>query len=343
MVRILLALLLMVGLATGGPMLPGCGDRSTTTPTTTESSGTTEAPVSAPPAATEPETPSTGGEEKPAAKVDPIFVGAGDIAECGTNNDEATALLLDGIVTGNPKAEVHVFTAGDNAYEDGTTREFTDCYEPTWGRHKTRTRAAPGNHDYGSGNAAGYFAYFGTDAGDPTKGYYSYTVGTWLIVVLNSNCSQVGGCETGSAQGEWLERTLAAASATCTLAIWHHPRFSSGIQHPSDSRTAAFWELLYQHKAEIVLNGHDHNYQRFAPQTPEALADATRGIREFIVGTGGAAGAAYTFGPDIANGEVRQSGVFGVLQLTLHTDSYDWQFVPIAGQTFTDSGTGTCH
>src|SRR5688572_15383634 len=260
---------------------------------------------------------------------DPVFVGAGDISNCGSNNnDEATAKLLDGI-TGT------IFTLGDNAYPDGTAAQFADCYAPTWGRHKNRTRPSPGNHEYHTAGASGYYEYFGASAGDPGKGYYSYNLGAWHIISLNSEVDYAA----SSAQVQWLRADLAANSAVCTLAYWHRPRFSSGT-HGNSSRAQAFWNALYEYGADVVLNGHDHTYERFAPQNPNGQADPNRGIREFIVGTGGAG--LYPFPSIQPNSEIRNNTAFGVLKLTLHATSYDWQFVPVAGQTFTDSGIGNC-
>src|SRR3990172_4070962 len=258
---------------------------------------------------------------------DPVFVGAGDIANCSGNNDESTAKLLD-VIAGT------VFTLGDNVYPDGTAAQFTDCYGPTWGRHKDRTRPSPGNHDYHTAGASGYFGYFGAAAGDPAKGYYSYNLGAWHIISLNSEI----GYAAGSAQEQWLRTDLAANNSMCTLAYWHHPRFSSG-QHGNSSRSQAFWQALYDFEADVILNGHDHTYERFAPQNPSGQADP-KGIREFVVGTGGAG--LYPFPNIQPNSEVRNNTTHGVLKLTLHTTSYDWQFVPIAGQTFTDSGSANC-
>jgi len=259
---------------------------------------------------------------------DPVFVGAGDISNCSHNNDEATAKLLDGIAG-------TVFTLGDNVYPDGAPAEFTNCYGPTWGRHKDRTRPAPGNHDYHTAGASGYYNYFGASAGDPSKGYYSYNLGAWHIISLNSEV----GYAAGSAQEQWLRADLAANKSMCTLAYWHHPRFSSG-NHGNSTRSQAFWQALYDYGADVVLSGHDHTYERFGLQNPSAQADSTRGIREFVVGTGGAG--LYPFPTIQPNSQVRNNTTFGVLKLTLHATSYDWQFVPIAGQTFTDSGTSNC-
>lgn len=268
-----------------------------------------------------------------APNADPVLVGAGDIAS-SSSGDTATALLLDGIAG-------TVFTIGDNAYENGSTSDFANYYEATWGRHKARTRPAPGNHDYQTGGATGYYNYFGAAAGDPTRGYYSYVLDTWLIVVINSNCGNIGGCQTGSPQEVWLRNELAANPDKNVLAYWHHPRFSSGSGHGNNPSMQPIWQTLYNFGADVVLGGHDHNYERFAPQNPTGGADPAYGIREFVVGTGGRS--FYSFNPPIPNSEVRNSDTYGVIKLTLHPTSYDWQFIPEAGRTFTDSGTGFTH
>jgi acid phosphatase type 7 len=261
------------------------------------------------------------------------LLAAGDIAGCSTNGDEATAKLLDGLAG-------TVATLGDNVYESGTASEFIQCYEPTWGRHKSRTKPAPGNHEYLTSGASGYYGYFGAAAGDSTKGYYSYELGSWHIVVLNSNCSAIGGCTAGSAQETWLRQDLAANPTSCTLAYWHHPRFSFG-EYSNDPRMQALWQALDEAGAEIVLSGHDHNYQRYAPLNPDGTRDDASGIRQFVVGTGGRSH--YALGSPPANVEASNSDTFGDLQLTLHPTSYDWVFIPIAGQSFTDAGSGICH
>jgi calcineurin-like phosphoesterase family protein len=277
-------------------------------------------------------------ESTPAAG-DPVLVGAGDIARCGSLGDEATAALIDGVVTQFP--DVTVFTVGDNAYNSGTAQQFADCYGPSWGRHKDRTRPAVGNHDYGAPGASGYFAYFGAAAGDPTKGYYDYVTGAWHVIVLNSSCAAGGGCAAGSVQEQWLRAVLTGSNAQCTLAIWHHPTFSSSSQHGSHSALRPFWQTLYDFGADVVLSGHDHVYERFAPQTSTGVLDPDFGIRQFTVGTGGSSH--YQFGSALPNSEVRNNDTAGVLKLTLHDGSYDWEFLPEPGKTFTDSGTGTCH
>ena len=269
--------------------------------------------------------PETGG--------DPVLVGAGDIAEC--RGDVLTARLLDSIAG-------TVFTAGDNAYYYGTLEDFARCYTPSWGRHRARTRPAPGNHEFRTGGGSDYFTYFGEAAGNPSLGYYSYDLGTWHIVSLNSNCDEVGGCQAGSAQEKWLRADLAAHPARCTAAYWHHPLFSSGQHGGNPKAMLDIWNDLYDAGAEIVINGHDHDYERFAPQDPSGHLDRERGIREFVVGTGGASLRKFPRDP-VANSEKRNDRTWGVLKLTLHPDSYDWEFIPVAGQTFTDLGSWPCH
>ena len=230
---------------------------------------------------------------------------------------------------------------GDTAYESGSTADFKSCYGPSWGQVKDRTQPAVGNHEYQTPKAAGYFAYFGAAAGDPSKGYYSYDLGSWHLIVLNSNCSQVGGCQNGSPQETWLKSDLAAHSNLCTLAYWHHPRFSSG-EHGNFLGVQDLWNDLYASGAELVLNGHDHDYERFAPQDPNGNLDLANGIREFVVGTGGKSERNLA-GVPIQNSKITFTGVYGVLKLTLNPTSYDWQFIPVAGSNASDSGSGMCH
>jgi calcineurin-like phosphoesterase family protein len=270
------------------------------------------------------------------SSADPVLAGAGDIADCGTSaRDEETAQLLDGLPTAG------VFTLGDNAYNSGTAAEFQNCYAPTWGRHKARTRPSAGNHDYGTAGAAGYFGYFGATAGEPGKGWYSYDVGAWHVVVLNTNCYPVGGCDPGDPQVAWLRADLAAHPADCTLAYWHHPLFTSR-RDSQEPASATFWQVLYEAGADLILTGHAHVYERFAPQTPTGALDLAYGIRQITAGTGGYS--LYTFDSTPApNSQVRFNDAHGVLKLTLHPTSYEWQFLPIAGATSTDSGTTACH
>jgi hypothetical protein len=265
-----------------------------------------------------------------------VLVGAGDIAGCNNPGDETTAALLDGIAG-------TVFTLGDNVYPTGTLSTYNACYEPSWGRHKARTRPVMGNHEYDSSGNTGHFSYFGASAGPVGKGYYSYDLGAWHIIVLNSNssCTTIS-CAPNSPQDMWLRADLAAHSNVCTLAYWHHPRFNSGGTHGNNTAVGNFWNALSENGADVILNGHEHIYERFAPQTPAATPDPTNGIRQFTVGTGGSSH--YTsFGTIQPNSVVRNGTTFGVLKLTLHATSYDWQFIPVAGATFKDSGTGNCH
>jgi hypothetical protein len=263
-----------------------------------------------------------------------VLIGAGDIADCiDLAGAEATAKLLDANAG-------TVMALGDLAYPNGAPEDFK-CYDKTWGRVKDRTRPAVGNHEFHSMGASYYFQYFGAAAGDPKTGYYSYELGTWHVVVLNSECKEVGGCEAGSPEEKWLRADLAAHPAGCTLAYFHKPRFSSGLNHGNDPEVGAFWQALYDANAELILNGHDHDYERFAPQDPNGRAAAKRGIREFVVGTGGKN--LREFGIPKANSEVRNNTAFGVLKLTLKATGYDWKFIPEAGKTFTDSGSGNCH
>lgn len=263
------------------------------------------------------------------ASADPVLVGAGDIATCSGSGDDATANLLDSLAG-------TVITLGDNAYDSGTSTEFANCYNPTWGRDKSRTKPAAGNHDYVTSGAAGYFSYFGAAAGDPARGYYSYNLGAWHIIVLNSEINNAA----GSPQETWLRQDLAANPAACTLAYWHKPLFSSGSTHGSNPGMKALWQALSDYHADVVLNGHEHNYERFAPQTADGVASAT-GMREFVVGTGGKSH--YPFGTILANSQVRNSDTYGVIKFSLHANNYDWQFIPVAGATFSDSGSATCN
>ena len=260
---------------------------------------------------------------------DPVFVGAGDISNSGSG-DSATAALINNL----PNATV--FTAGDNVYDSGTTTEFNTYYHPTWGQFKARTKPAPGNHDYNTAGAAGYYGYFfgGQPAGNE---YYSYDLGNWHIVSLNSEIAH----SAGSAQETWLRNDLAASSKPCTLAYWHKPLFTSGANHAPDTSQRPLFQALYDYNADVVVTGHNHQYERFGPMNPTGGLDTARGIREFVAGMGGASH--YSFGTIQANSEARNSDTYGVLKFTLHSNSYDWQFVPEAGKSYNDSGTTACH
>jgi hypothetical protein len=252
-----------------------------------------------------------------------VFVGAGDIAACDGNSED-TARLLDGI--GGT-----VFTLGDHAYPRGTDEQFRNCYEPTWGRHKGRTRPSPGNHDYESSRTAGpYFDYFGLSAGPAGAGYYSFQLGSWLVLSMNSNASI-------PAQVTWMKNILERSRARCTLAYWHHSLFSSGDETKAEA-VRDWWDALYDAGADVILSSHAHLYERFAPQDEWGRPDPERGIRQFVVGTGGAP--VHRPGGRAPNSEALISA-FGVLKLTLAADGYDWQFVPVSGPG--DSGSGRCH
>ena len=295
------------------------------------SSGSPAASVAASSSPSATPTPAAGAIGS--ASIDAVLVGAGDIADCSLDKGGATAKLIASIAG-------TVFTAGDNAYPDGTPQQFRDCYDPTWGAFKARTRPAAGNHDWVTKGAAGYLDYFGAAAAPTGKTWYSYELGAWHVIVLDSDCQQVGGCTADSPEGTWLSADLAASRATrCTIAIWHHPRFSSGV-HGNDAEVAPFWRALYAAGADIVVNGHDHDYERFAPQDPEGRADDARGIREFVVGTGGAE--LRTFPTTRPNSVVRASVAHGVIEFTLHQSSYEWAFHSTTGE-FSDSGAGACH
>jgi hypothetical protein len=262
------------------------------------------------------------------------LVGAGDIAGCDFKHDSKTARLLG-------KIPATVFTLGDSVYPDGTRKQFRDCYDPTWGKYKKRTRPSVGNRDYETSGAEPYFDYFGWRAGKPSRGYYSYDLGAWHIVALNSNCKEVGGCEWRSAQGHWLRRDLDRHRARCTLAYFHHPLYASGSGYDSPE-VKPFWHVLYNHHAEVILNGHAHRYERFARIKPSGARSLAKGIRQFIVGTGGAPGGSQ-HGPNDPRVQAKKVGAPGVLKLELGSGFYHWKFVPVAGRNYTDSGRARCH
>ena len=289
-----------------------------------------------------------------AAEPDPVIAAAGDIA-CDPNDpdfgappgtgancrDMETSDLLVGAGLDA------VLALGDIQYPCANTGLINASYDQSWGRVKSITHPAVGNHEYNTsanppcdGLATDYFSYFGASAGNPGEGYYSYDIGEWHIVAPNSNCSKVGGCHPGSPQEQWLRADLAANPASCTLAYWHHARWSSGSKHGSDPKTEGLVRALYEAGADVVLTAHDHNYERFAPQDPSGVLDTQAGLRQFVVGTGGKS--LRDFDAPIANSEVRASA-FGMLKLTLHPNSYDWDFEAIPGEPFSDSGTTACH
>lgn len=251
------------------------------------------------------------------------MVAVGDIGSCASEADEAVADLASH-TTGT------IALLGDNVYERGTAAEYKACFEPAWGPLLDRFRPSPGNHDYLTSDASGYFGWFGAAAGAPGQGWYSYEVGTWHIVVLNSNCSFVGGCDAGSPQLTWLEADLRAHPSACVLAYWHHPRYSSG-RHGSTTAMEPSWAALAAAGVDVILAGHDHTYER-------VLVD---GVREFVVGTGGRSHYPFTKDP-LPTTEVRDDQDFGLLRLALGEGWYEWQFVPVGSSTFADSGSGDC-
>jgi hypothetical protein len=289
------------------------------------------------------------GEKTPPTAVVPptpdepvILVGAGNIASCGSLADDATATLIDGI----PGT---VFALGDNAYVDGSAASYNQCYHPTWGRFVDRTKAVMGNHDYDTGNADAAFDYFGTRAGPRGLGYHSFDIGAWHIIVLNDAGQYFAenpfmNWNTGSPQEVWLKADLAANTKKCIAAMFHVPMFLSSntagyIREPEKKN---LWDILYAAKADIVLNGQQHHYERMAPMNPEGARDDALGIREFIVGTGGGHGVILPTVSIQPNSQVLAAAI-GVLKLTLYKDHYTWQFVPVPGESFTDSGTQACH
>jgi hypothetical protein len=288
-----------------------------------------------------------------ASAADPVIAAAGDIACDSTNasfnGGAGTASAcrqraVSDLLVGQPIAAV--LTLGDHQYENDAYAAYVRVFEPTWGRLKSLIHPVIGNREYTTPGAAGYFDYFNGPgvltgpAGERTKAYYSYDVGTWHVIALNSNCSQVGGCSTTSPQTTWLRSDLAARPSPCTLAYFHHPRFTSGTPG-NNTAVQPLWQALYNANADVVLNGHAHGYERFAPLTPVGTLDNARGIRQFVVGTGGRSH--QTFISSQPNTEVRNNTTFGALTVALHPTSYDWQFNPERGATFTDRGSALCH
>jgi len=271
-----------------------------------------------------------------------VLAGAGDIGWCNRPGAQATGKLIQAVIQSFPGTVG--FTAGDNAYPHGEKADFDQCYAPYWGPFLNLTRPSPGNHDYEQAGASAYFDYFGGNAGPNRRGYYSFTLGNppaWLVLSLNSEDDM----RQGSLQHQWLTGELTARPVPCTVAIWHRPLFSSG-PNPKEraSEIRDVWRTLYNSGVDIIINGHDHTYERFGPQTPEGLADSAKGIRQFVVGTGGAD--PYARGSTASNSEVfisGQDGVpkYGVLKLTLNPNQYQWEYIPTGGNS--DSGSASCH
>jgi hypothetical protein len=264
----------------------------------------------------------------PLPSIDPsatTLLAVGDIGYCGGTQDEAVAKLAKSL----PGT---IALLGDIAYENGSASDYHHCFDPAWGPLLPRIRPAPGNHEYQTTDATGYFAEFGAGSGTPGGGWYSYDLGSWHVAVLNSNCVAVGGCGQGSPQLAWLKADLLAHPAACTLAYWHHPRYSSG-RHGDNPLTAPLWAALAAAGADLVLEGHDHDYERFAP---------IDGMRSFVVGTGGRSLYELLRPPERAS-ELRVNRSYGLLMLTLGTADYRWQFIPASGSSLSDAGTDVCH
>lgn len=281
-----------------------------------------------------------GGSDAPNASTgtgSATLLAAGDIAECENQGDEATAKIL----ASYPDATIAPL--GDLAYQRGSDSDFDRCYGPSWGKFKDRTRPATGNHDHSTKNAQGFSNFFGPRGGPYDKYYYSYDLGSWHAVVLNSDCWRVGGCDADDPQAEWLRRDLEGNSSLCTVAYWHRPRFTSGrYGEPKETdRVDPLWRILTEAGVDVLLVAHDHDYERFAPMNADGQPDAT-GVREFVVGTGG--GNLRPFGnPPLATTAVRDNTTWGILRLNLSPGSYAWKFLPAVGGSFTDAGEGTCH
>jgi alkaline phosphatase len=265
--------------------------------------------------------PSEGasGTPRPSPKT---LVAVGDIGSCDSQADEAVADVaqrLGGMVA----------SLGDTVYDHGSDQEFAQCFDPAWGPMKSRIRPAVGNHEYETDGAAGYFDYFGRAAGARGEGWYSYDYGGWHVVVLNSNCSLVA-CGPGSPQLDWLRGDLARADASCLLAYWHHPRWSSG-RHGSQGFVQPFWDVLERNGVDVILNGHDHDYERISVD----------GVREFVVGTGGRSIYSFTKAA-LPTTEARTDQAYGALWLELAPGEYGWRFVALGNSGFQDTGSGTC-
>jgi acid phosphatase type 7 len=284
-----------------------------------------------------------------AAASDPVVAAAGDIAcspsDSSFNNARGSGNRCRMMATSDLLVN-HGLTAvlalGDDQYNGGAYADYLASYDPTWGRVKSITRSAAGNHDYGSAGAGGYFRYFGLAAGPAGEGWFSFNIGAWHLVALNSNCTHIqGGCGPGSPEEQWLRADLAASASPCTLAFFHAGRYSSGYGGDNTAMAPLFQDL-YDAGVDVALSGHSHDYERFAPQDDSGNLDNTRGVRQFIVGTGGAFFTGW-HGIRDPNSEVSENTVYGVLDLTLHPGSYDWRFVPVAGSSFADTGTTVCH
>jgi hypothetical protein len=278
-----------------------------------------------------------GGEDETVTTGPQVLLAAGDIAECEHEGDEATARIL----AEYPGATIAPL--GDNAYQEGTLSQYENCYGPSWGQFEDRTRPATGNHDHSTKNAQGYWDYFGSRGGPYDNYYYSYDLGAWHVVVLNSDCWRVGGCEVDDPQIQWLREDLQQNPSVCTLAYWHRPPFSSGRYGDPENtaRVRPLWDTVYEEGVDLVLTGHEHSYERFAPMDAEGNRD-DQGVRLIVAGTGGGNLRSFKYDP-LPTTEIRNDDTWGVLKLTLTPSDYSWEFLPVAGESFTDSGSGRCH
>jgi acid phosphatase type 7 len=331
----------------------GSGPSPTTSPSASPSTSPTPSPTVSPtvsPSASPTLSPTTSPTPAPSSTgggTAPVIAAVGDIAcdptdanyrgGAGSKSYCHQRAVANLVAAGGYKA---LFSLGDQQYADATLAKFQQSYATDWGRFNPITYPVPGNHEYLTSGASGYYQYFGSRAGSPSKGYYSFDLGGWHIVALNGECSYVGGCGAGSPQEQFLKADLAAHPASCTLAMWHEPRFSSGEYGDHGTTYTAFWNDLYAAGADVILNSHIHNYERFAPMDPAGAASATRGIREFVVGTGGKS--LVGFSSPLPNSQAQNSKVYGILALTLKPTSYDWRFVGEGGR-YTDSGSTSCH
>jgi hypothetical protein len=335
--RISLLLMVLVTACASPPQRQKTITENTATATQTPVAPT----VSTTPSPTHTSTPAPTNTPSPSSTPTAVvLIGAGDIGYCGSelpyDGDEKTADLIKSVLSQEPNATV--FTAGDSVYGSGTLTEIMKCFEPSWGQFKERIRPSPGNHDYMTDQGAPYYAYFGAAAGEAGKGYYSYDLGDWHIVALNSNCDDIA-CGPDSQQVKWLQDDLRKSGKLCSLMYWHHPRFSSGLGGGLGS-VSTFWKTAVEMGVEVVVNGNDHNYERFSPLDAVGNADPN-GTRLFVVGTGGSE--LRGLGIPQPNSEVRYSGTNGVIMFRLFPGRYEWKFIPVQDISLTDAGTGVCH
>lgn len=292
--------------------------------------------------------PATASAEQVALSGASVLIGTGDIASCSSQGDEQTAAIVDSIIRADSvaKVETAVFTTGDNAYPSGSMEDYINCFKPSWGDSTKRImkviHPSPGNHEHLTSGAAPYYNYFGKAAGDSKKGYYSFNLGEWHIVMLNSEMvvNTLFPDTDRLEQNTWLLADLKANTKKCTVAIFHHPRFSSGW-HGSDPHLAGIWAALYDVGADLILNGHDHHYERFKPMNPAGQVDTLKGMTEIVIGTGGGELRGLR-NPIVPNSAYTVQGHFGVLKLTLGKEEWRSAFITTSGAVYDSSG-GRCH